>query len=345
MRKKFDLGRFSRDAMRRFAALSLLVTLLFCIMPPAIAQSPTDPQLEINCETSDSRYRVNPESYPSGYATVRCIIFNPNDFRVSVEIDWDWELIVEVYNYEKGDNVEIGGKSELMITLKLNAEKYETPQDHILDFHGTITHYFQEGTVACNNCEKETASISIEIRPWSDFQINILDNDLPGYAQGEILDVCNEDILSGTYSLSVSIDYDSNIENIKFLAEFYARGRALDENGSYLPVDEFHSVERDVETVQNSNNGNFTMELQLEMTEQFQTTPSLDLYVYLEITVMNGDRHAEYDRIACSEEFFGLDETSLQSDFLEENQTNTVPAPSLLTTLTIMLIAFIVRKN
>ena len=232
-----------------------------------------------------------------------------------------------------------------MITLKLNAEKYETPQDHILDFHGTITHYFQEGTVACNNCEKETASISIEIRAWSDFQINILDNDLPGDAQGEILDVCNEDILSGTYSLSVSIDYDSNIENIKFLAEFYARGRALDENGSYLPVDEFRSVERDVETVQNSNNGNFTMELQLEMTEQFQTTPSLDLYVYLEITVMNGDRHAEYDRIACSEEFIGLDETSLQSDFLEENQTNTVPAPSLLTTLTIMLIAFTVRKN
>ena len=127
------------------------------------------------------------------------------------------------------------------------------------------------------------------------------------------MDVCNEDILSGTYSLSVSIDYDSNIENIKFLAEFYARGRALDENGSYLPVDEFRSVE--LRMVQNSNNGNFTMELQLEMTEQFQTTPSLDLYVYLEITVMNGDRHAEYDRITCSEEFIGLDETSLQTDF------------------------------
>ena len=87
------------------------------------------------------------------------------------------------------------------------------------------------------------------------------------------------------------------------------------------------------------------MELQLEMTEQFQTTPSLDLYVYLEITVMNGDRHAEYDRTACSEEFIGLDETSLQTDFLECHQTNTVPAPSLLTTLTIMLIAFTVRKN
>ena len=55
--------------------------------------------------------------------TVICIISQPNDFRVSVEIDWDWELIVEVYNYEKGDNVANWWQERVNDYIKIECRK------------------------------------------------------------------------------------------------------------------------------------------------------------------------------------------------------------------------------
>lgn len=291
--------------MRQFSILAISIMLLVSFTPTSFGQGAIDPQLDLSCEKFDFRRDISAESYPYGYAEIQCTIFNPNDYRVSVEIDWDWDLIVEVKDYEKKENVEINNRGELLVNFRLNAEKYESSKILVLEFHGIITHYFQEGLVACASCERETVSNDIEVEGWADFQIYIVQSDLPGMAQGDIFQVCTEEILSGTYSATVSIDYDSNIDNPRFRGEFGARGEYLHDDGSTSLGDRIYSNENIVVSNQNSNTGNFTMELKLEMNEDFLNDSSISVTIELLITALHPgtDYYGDYERFVCNEEF------------------------------------------
>lgn len=337
--------------MRQFSILAISIMLLVSFTPTSFGQGAIDPQLDLSCEKFDFRTDIAAESYPYGYAEIQCTIFNPNDYRVSVEIDWDWDLIVEVSDphgqkdYEKNENVEINNGAELLVNFRLNAEKYESWKILVLEFHGTITHYFQEGLVACASCERETVSNDIEVEGWADFQIYIVQSDLPGKAQGDIFQVCTEEILSGTYSATVSIDYDSNIDNPRFRGELEARGRYLHDDGGYASGD-FYSNENIVESNQNSNTGNFTMELKLEMTEDFVNDSSISLTIKLLITATSGtDYYGDYERFVCNEEFLKNETSMISNPPAQDTKNVNTPALSYNITILIILIAFMFGRH
>ena len=168
------------DAMRRY--FCAFIILLFMLTPPASAQQPVNPTVDVTCtvnkfydgsiDTIDHShpYKLDSSDPASGrYSRVSCSISNDNNFEVEVEIEHNWDLLGSI---PQQSPITIPANDEYNILAKLTSDPYEKQGTFEFTYSATITEYLG---ISCDDCETTEDSVSVEVVKWTAYRPGIWD--------------------------------------------------------------------------------------------------------------------------------------------------------------------------